>query len=73
MTTMSTGRGPGLADRLSSDGLNSILNCDMGPGAERVACDVRLGFVSKKAARRDYGVVLDDDGARPGVDANHRS
>jgi len=33
---------------------------------ERVARDVRLGFVSREAARRDYGVVLDGDG---GVDA----
>ncbi|MBX6329940.1 MAG: hydantoinase B/oxoprolinase family protein [Pseudolabrys sp.] len=30
---------------------------------ERVARDVRLGFVSCEAARRDYGVVLNGDGS----------
>jgi N-methylhydantoinase B len=34
----------------------------------RVARDVRLGYVSAAAARRDYGVVLGDDGA-PDLDA----
>jgi N-methylhydantoinase B len=29
----------------------------------RVARDVRLGLVSREAARRDYGVVLKDDGS----------
>jgi N-methylhydantoinase B len=29
----------------------------------RVARDVRLGLVSQDAARRDYGVVLNDDGS----------
>lgn len=31
--------------------------------AEKVATDVRLGFVSREAAARDYGVILTDDGA----------
>ena len=31
--------------------------------AERVQRDVEFGFVSREAARRDYGVVIDDDGA----------
>jgi N-methylhydantoinase B len=31
--------------------------------AERVARDVRLGYVSREAARRDYLVVLRDDGS----------
>jgi N-methylhydantoinase B len=35
---------------------------------ERVARDVRLGYVSRDAARRDYKVVLGDDGA-PDPDA----
>jgi N-methylhydantoinase B len=30
---------------------------------ERVARDVRLGYVSREAARRDYKVVLRDDGS----------
>ncbi len=30
---------------------------------ERVQSDVEVGFVSREAARRDYGVVIDDDGA----------
>jgi N-methylhydantoinase B len=30
---------------------------------ERVVRDVRLGYVSRAAARRDYKVVLRDDGA----------
>ncbi len=30
---------------------------------ERVQSDVEVGFVSRAAARRDYGVVIDDDGA----------
>ena len=29
---------------------------------ERVAEDVRDGFVSRERARADYGVVLDEDG-----------
>ncbi len=31
--------------------------------AERVRRDVELGFVSREAARRDYGVAIDDHGA----------
>ena len=30
---------------------------------ERVQSDVEVGFVSREAARRDYGVVIGDDGA----------
>jgi N-methylhydantoinase B len=30
---------------------------------ERVQSDVEAGFVTREAARRDYGVVIDDDGA----------
>ena len=30
---------------------------------ERVQSDVEVGFVTREAARRDYGVVIDDDGA----------
>ena len=30
---------------------------------ERVQSDVEVGFVSREAARRDYGVVIDNDGA----------
>ena len=30
---------------------------------DRVRSDVEVGFVSRQAARRDYGVVIDDDGA----------
>jgi len=30
---------------------------------ERVARDVRLGYVTQASARNDYGVVVDEDGA----------
>jgi N-methylhydantoinase B len=33
---------------------------------ERVVRDVRLGYVSREAARRDYKVVLRDDGSLDG-------
>jgi len=29
----------------------------------RVVCDVELGYVSRESARRDYRVVLRDDGS----------
>jgi N-methylhydantoinase B len=28
-----------------------------------VASDVKLGFISSEAARRDYGVAVNDDGS----------
>ena len=31
--------------------------------ADRVATDVRLGYISREAAWRDYGVALDPDGS----------
>ena len=35
----------------------------LGRAPERVARDVRLGYVSRECARADYGVALDDEGA----------
>jgi N-methylhydantoinase B len=52
----------GQAVRLESPGGGGYgLALDREPG--RVAEDVRLGYVTAKAARRDYGVVLDAAGA----------
>jgi len=72
---MKTGKTPGIIPLNDGDGF--LIEVGGGGGfwnalerdPERVLADVRSGYVSLEAARRDYGVVIKKEGRRFELDA----